>query len=152
MRQERTNELKRRGIMSTNPRSRFGILSAEILPASEILPLIDDMTLDEQIIVVGKLRAIEIVLLERIMHLDKWHPHHRILSTDHAILTAVTERPNDGDELLDAKEAARRMGYSPRWLYKNADSLPFTIRQKNGRLRFSKHGLENYLRNHRKQA
>ena len=127
--------------MSTNPRSRFGILSAEILPAGELLPLIDDMTLDEQIIVVGKLHALEIVLLERIMHLDQWHPHHRILSTDHAILTAVTERPNHGDELLDAKEAARRMGYSQRWLYKNADSLPFTIRQKSGRLRFSKHGL-----------
>jgi hypothetical protein len=40
-----------------NPRSRYGILSAEILPASELPPLIDTMTLDEQIRVVGKLRA-----------------------------------------------------------------------------------------------
>ena len=123
--------------MSMGPRSRFGILSAEILPASELLPLIDSMTLDEQIIVVGKLRSLEVVLLERIMHSDKWHPHH-------AILAAVTEPAND--ELLDAKEASRRMGYSTRWLYNNADSLPFTIRQKSGRLRFSKHGLEKYLR------
>ena len=129
--------------MSAGPRSRFGILSAEILPASELLPLIDAMTLDELIRVVGKLRALEVVLLERIMHEDKWHPHH-------AILSALTERPND--ELLDAKEASRRMGYSTRWLYNNADSLPFTIRQKSGRLRFSKHGLENYLRTHRKQV
>src|SRR5262245_23382796 len=101
--------------MSIDPRSRFGILSAEILRASELLPLIDSMTLDELIIVVGKLRSLEVILLERIIHEDKWHPHH-------AILSAVTEQD---DELLDAKEASRRMGYSTRWLYNNADSLPF---------------------------
>ena len=123
--------------MLPNPRSHFGILSAEILPASELLPLIDSMTLDEQIIVVGKLRALEVVLCERIIHQDKWHPHHTIIAE-------VTERRDD--EMLDAKEASRRMGYSTRWLYKNADSLPFTIRQKSGRLRFSKHCLETYLR------
>jgi len=44
------------------------------------------------------------------------------------------------------------LGYSTRWLYKNADSLPFTIRQKSDSVPFSKHGLENYLRNHRKQV
>ena len=129
--------------MPANPRSRFGILSAEIVPASELLPLIDTMTLDEQIIVIGKLRSLEVVLLERISHQDKWHPHH-------AILAAVTEPAND--VLLDVKEASRRMGYSTRWLYNNADSLPFTIRQKSGRLRFSKHGLDKYLRNTRKTA
>src|SRR5262245_12410349 len=128
--------------MSADARSRFGILSPEIIPASELLPLIDSMTLDEQIIIVGKLRSLETVLLERIMHQDTWHPHHTILA-------ALTERPDD--ELLDAKEASRRMGYSTRWLYNNADSLPFTIRQKSGRLRFSKHGLEKYLKSHRKQ-
>ena len=127
--------------MPGDPRSRFGILSPEILPASELLPLIDTLTLDEQIIVVGKLRSLEVILLERIMHQDKWHPHHKILS-------AVTERTND--ELLDAKEASRRLGYSTRWLYNNADTLPFTIRQKSGRLRFSKNGLENYLKSHPK--
>ena len=123
--------------MPVNPRSHFGILSAEIIPASELLPLIDTMTLDEQIIVIGKLRSLEVVLLERITHQDAWHPHH-------AIVSALTERTND--ELLDAKEASRRMGYSTRWLYKNADSLPFTIRQKSGRLRFSRRGLEKYLK------
>ena len=128
--------------MPADPRAHFGILSAEILSASEILPLIDTLTLDEQIVVVGKLRSLEVILLERILHQDKWHPHH-------AILAAVTELAND--ELLDAKEASRRMGYSTRWLYNNADSLPFTIRQKSGRLRFSKNGLETYLKNHRKQ-
>src|SRR5262249_42749212 len=91
----------RRSFMPADPRSRFGILSAEIPPASELLPLIDTMTLDEQITVVGKLRSLEVVLLERIMHSDRWHPHH-------AILAAVTEPAND--ELLDAKETSRRMG------------------------------------------
>lgn len=129
--------------MPADARARFGILSAEIIPAKELLPLIDTMTLDEQIIVVGKLRSLEVILVERIMHQDRWHPHH-------AILSAVMQRSND--ELLDAKEASRRMGYSTRWLYNNADSLPFTIRQKSGRLRFSKNGLENYLKDHRKQA
>ncbi len=132
--------------MSANPRSRFGILSAEVLATSEVLPLIDTMTLDEMITVVGKLRSLEVILLEHIMHFDKWHPHHKLV----AGVQELTERP--GDELLDAKEASRRMGYSTRWLYNNADSLPFTIRQKSGRLRFSKHGLETYLRNHRKQV
>ena len=129
--------------MATDPRAHFGILSAEVLAASELLPLIDTMTLDEQIIVVGKLRSLEVILLERIIHQDKWHPHH-------AILSAVTEPAND--ELLDAKEVSRRLGFSTRWLYNNADSLPFTIRQKTGRLRFSKHGLEKYLREQRKRA
>jgi hypothetical protein len=129
-----------------NPRSRFGILSAEILSTSEVLPLVSTMTLDELIIVVGKLRSLEVILLEHIMHHDKWHPHHMIV----AGVEELTER--SGDELLDAKEASRRMGYSTRWLYKNADSLPFTIRQKSGRLRFSKQGLENYLKTHRKQV
>jgi hypothetical protein len=127
--------------MPANPRSRFGILSAEILPASELLPHIDTMTLEELIIVIGRLRSLEVILLERIIHHDKWHPHH-------AIVSALAEPAND--ELLDAKEASRRMGYSTRWLYNNADSLPFTIRQKSGRLRFSKHGLEKYLKSHRK--
>lgn len=124
-----------------SPRSHFGILSADIIPASELLPLIDTMTLDEQIIVIGKLRSLEVVLLERIIHQDPWHPHH-------ALIHALEEPPND--ELLDAKEASRRMGYSTRWLYNNADSLPFTIRQDSGRLRFSKHGLDKYLRDHQK--
>src|SRR5262245_23054922 len=129
--------------MPANPRGRFGILSAEILSASELLPLIATMTLDEQIAVIGKLRSLEVVLLEHIIHQDQWHPHH-------AILSAVTHPAND--ELLDAKEASRRMGYSVRWLYNNADALPFTIRQPSGRLRFSKHGLEKYMKSARNRS
>src|SRR5262249_30835463 len=58
-------------MMSTNnPRSHFGILSAEILHANELLPLIRDMSMDEQIIVVGKLRSLEVILQQHLMHLD----------------------------------------------------------------------------------
>ena len=141
-----------RPLPPASPRSHYGILSAAILPSDELLPLMNTMTLDEQIIVVGKLRALEVILSERIMHQDKWHPHHKILATDQKLLATVTEQANANDELLDAKEASRRLGYSVRWLYKNADSLPFTIREKTGRLRFSKHGLDEYLRNHGKPA
>src|SRR2546430_16938393 len=44
-----------------------------------------------------------------------------------------------GDRLLNAKEAARRCGLSPDWLYRHADTLPFVVRV--GRsLRFSEAG------------
>jgi hypothetical protein len=78
------------------------------------------------------------------------YKHNVLCVVDTDIVAALTERTND--ELLDAREASRRMGYSTRRLDKNADSLPFTIRQKSGKLRFSKHGLDEYLRNHRKPA
>lgn len=57
--------------MSTGPRSRFGILSAEILKASELLPLIDTMTIDEQIIVHNEVCTLGRVIgicLHRIAH------------------------------------------------------------------------------------
>jgi len=139
-------------LTAAGPRSHYGILSSAILPSDELLPLLNAMTLDEQIIVVGKLRALEVILSERIMHQDKWHPHHKILAIDQKVLATVTEQANANDEPLGAKEASRQLGYSVRWLYKNADSLPFTIREKTGRLRFSKHGLDEYLRKHKKPA
>ena len=84
------------------------------------------------------------------MHLDVWHPHHDVAATTHAILETLREPLND--ELLEAKEALRQLGYSVRRLYKKADSLLFMIREKTGRLRFSKNGTDGYLRNHRKLA
>jgi hypothetical protein len=51
----------------------------------------------------------------------------------------------DGDRLLDAGEAAQRLGTSPDWLYRRAAGLPFTVRL--GRtLRFSAQGLDRYIR------
>jgi len=49
------------------------------------------------------------------------------------------------DELLDAKEAARRLGTSPDFLYRNAKTLPFTVRVGH-RLRFPARGIERYIR------
>ncbi len=53
-------------------------------------------------------------------------------------------RPTGGDTLLSATEAAKRLGMSVHWLYHNAKTLPFTVRQ--GRaLRFSASGIEKYI-------
>ncbi len=50
------------------------------------------------------------------------------------------------DRLLTPQEAARRLGVSPRWLYRHAKRLPFTRHLSRKALRFSAEGLEKYLR------
>lgn len=50
------------------------------------------------------------------------------------------------DTLLDAKEAARRLGTSVDYLYRHAPELPFTVRPGGRRLRFSARGIERYIR------
>jgi hypothetical protein len=48
------------------------------------------------------------------------------------------------DELLDVAEAARRLGRSTDYLYRNAHAYPFTRRD--GRaVRFSARGIERYI-------
>lgn len=54
-------------------------------------------------------------------------------------------RPDTRDELLDAKEAARRLGLSADYLYRHAKRLPFSVRI-GRRLRFSAIGLSRYIR------
>ena len=49
------------------------------------------------------------------------------------------------DENLSAQEAARRLGLSRDWLYRNAGELPFTVRI-GRRLLFSARGLERWNR------
>lgn len=59
----------------------------------------------------------------------------------------VTPEPasNGGpDTLLKVDEAAARLGVSKRWMYRKADSLPFTKRLTGGTLRFSARGLERW--------
>jgi predicted DNA-binding transcriptional regulator AlpA len=55
-------------------------------------------------------------------------------------------RANGGepDTLLTAKDAGARLGVSPRWMYRNADTLPFTRRLSSGTVRFSSRGLEKW--------
>jgi hypothetical protein len=55
-----------------------------------------------------QLRALSPLFLRT--HAD-WHLHHKMLATDQKALATVTEQANTNDELLDAKEASRRMGY-----------------------------------------
>jgi excisionase family DNA binding protein len=50
------------------------------------------------------------------------------------------------DRLLTADEAAERLGVSKRWVYRRADSLPFTRRLTSGTLRFSERGMDRWQR------
>ncbi len=51
----------------------------------------------------------------------------------------------EADENLDAAEAARRLGISRDWLYKNRDRLPFAVKL-GRRVVFSARGLERWNR------
>lgn len=53
------------------------------------------------------------------------------------------------DRLLTAVEAAQRLGVAKRWIYRHADSLPFTRRLTGGTLRFSARGLERWKESRR---
>lgn len=56
----------------------------------------------------------------------------------------------EGDQLLGVEEAARRLGVSTDWLYRNAAKLPFAVRLGPRQLRFSSRGIERYI--HQRQA
>ncbi len=49
------------------------------------------------------------------------------------------------DELVSAREAARRLGLSLDYVYRHARQLPFTVRI-GRRLRFSAQGIERFIR------
>jgi len=51
------------------------------------------------------------------------------------------------DRLIDVKEAGERLGCSKDWLYRHADTLPFTKRLTPHALRFSEAGIEKYIKN-----
>ncbi len=60
--------------------------------------------------------------------------------------TAPEPQPSpSGDRLLTVAQVADVLGMSPRWVYDNAEKLPFTRRIKRGVLRFSQMGLDKYL-------
>lgn len=56
----------------------------------------------------------------------------------------VPARTDSPDRLLKVQEAADRLGVDRRWMYRKADSLPFTRRLTTGTLRFSERGLERW--------
>lgn len=53
------------------------------------------------------------------------------------------------ERLLSPAEAARRLGVSVRWLYRNARRLPFTRKLTKRTLRFHEQGLAKYIREKR---
>jgi predicted DNA-binding transcriptional regulator AlpA len=55
------------------------------------------------------------------------------------------DAPTAGDRLLTAAEAAEVCGVTADWLYRHADTLPYTVRV--GRsLRFSRAGIDRWIR------
>ncbi len=59
-------------------------------------------------------------------------------------LTAAPAAKQASDELIDVEEAARRLGVSSSYLYRNHQQFPFSRRV--GRsLRFSSQGLQNHI-------
>jgi Helix-turn-helix domain len=59
------------------------------------------------------------------------------------VATHLNSSGNGADRLIKVKEAAGRLGLSPRWLYNRPD-LPF-MRRIEGRVRVSERALERYL-------
>ncbi|HUF77150.1 MAG TPA: helix-turn-helix domain-containing protein [Longimicrobiales bacterium] len=58
--------------------------------------------------------------------------------------TPTSNGNGKADHLLTAQQAAERLGVSKRWVYRKAESLPFTRRLSGGTLRFSERGLERW--------
>jgi predicted DNA-binding transcriptional regulator AlpA len=60
-------------------------------------------------------------------------------------LTQLDDHRDNHDRLLDAKQAAERLGVASAWLYRHAGQLPFTTRV-GAHLRFSERGLDRFIR------
>jgi len=65
-------------------------------------------------------------------------------------LTVDRSRPKTAtakaDTLLTVRQAAERLGTTTDWLYRNAHSLPFSIRLGTRQLRFSASGIDRWTR------
>jgi predicted DNA-binding transcriptional regulator AlpA len=63
------------------------------------------------------------------------------------LMVPATKVPavDDPETTVDVHQAARMLGMSPGWLYRNAKRLPFTRRVGTRALRFSTSGIRRYL-------
>ncbi|WHZ17399.1 MAG: hypothetical protein OJF52_004251 [Nitrospira sp.] len=61
-------------------------------------------------------------------------------------ISAEPRREEAEDRLLTIDEAAAALGMTKDYLYRHADSLPFTVRPAPKQLRFSKLGIQKYIR------
>lgn len=62
---------------------------------------------------------------------------------------AVAAEKPAADVLLTVDEAAARLGVNKRWMYRHAETLPFTRKLTEGTLRFSSRGLERWKESRR---
>ena len=62
---------------------------------------------------------------------------------------AGKEPPSVPETLLTAQEAAARLHVAPRWLYRHAARLPFTVRLAPRVVRFREAGLRTWLERQR---
>jgi len=71
------------------------------------------------------------------------------LESDRARRAAPLAQAPQPSRLLTPRQAAERLSVGLRWIYRHADSLPFTRRLSSRVLRFHEEGLEKYLRQKR---
>ena len=60
-------------------------------------------------------------------------------------IKAAMNGSGNADKLLTLEEAAEILGMSVKWLYRNAQKLPFTRKLGRKTLRFSHNGIQKYL-------
>lgn len=56
------------------------------------------------------------------------------------------------ERLLEIDEAATKLGMTKDYLYRHANKLPFTVRTAPRQLRFSLHGIEQYIKKQRNSS
>lgn len=59
--------------------------------------------------------------------------------------TATTTSAKEEDRLLTVEEAAQKLGATTDWLYRQAATLPFTVRMSR-HVRFSERGVERWIK------
>ena len=111
--------------------------------------LLDSLAVHE-----GRCRLVRELLTARLTSSAPNAPRSGSACTDAEWLTAselaadrdpAARTSSQGDDLLNAAEAAKRIGMSVGWLYKNASRLPFTRRVGPRTLRFSADRIRRYL-------
>lgn len=113
--------------MATEPRLRPVPSLAELVEAPR---RVLDLPADEAAALLERVAAVHALLLARV-----------------AASSTATVNGAGPDEMLTAKQAARRTGMSPRLLYKRARAgeLPFAVRVSARSVRFSARGLDAWL-------
>jgi predicted DNA-binding transcriptional regulator AlpA len=62
--------------------------------------------------------------------------------------TKAAKASGGDDRLLDVEETAEMLSTTSDWLYRNAKRLPFTVRIAPQQLRFSRRGIQKFIKNH----